>query len=147
MIVLAVPTHRFRELPPDLFAGKILVDAMNYWEPVDGGDPELAAAPTARAWSSRSASRPRGWSRASTSSATTSSTSSAAPRRARPHRRSPRPATTGWPSATVMRLIDRLGFDPVDAGPLENGAGAGARRVAVRRHLQRRRARERLRAA
>jgi predicted dinucleotide-binding enzyme len=21
-----------------------------------------------------------------------------------------------------MRLIDRLGFDPVDAGPLENGA-------------------------
>jgi hypothetical protein len=24
--------------------------------------------------------------------------------------------------ATVMRLIDRLGFDPVDAGPLEHGA-------------------------
>ena len=45
IIVLAVPTHRFRELPPDLFAGKILVDAMNYWEPVDGDDPELTAAP------------------------------------------------------------------------------------------------------
>jgi 8-hydroxy-5-deazaflavin:NADPH oxidoreductase len=44
VIVLAVPTHRFRELPPDLFAGKILIDAMNYWEPVDGHDPELAAA-------------------------------------------------------------------------------------------------------
>src|SRR5438552_11756803 len=44
VIVLAVPTHRFRELPPDLFAGKILIDAMNYWEPVDGDDPELAAA-------------------------------------------------------------------------------------------------------
>ena len=44
IIVLAVPTHRFRELPPDLFDGKILVDAMNYWEPVDGIDDELAAA-------------------------------------------------------------------------------------------------------
>src|SRR5438034_6880249 len=44
VIVLAVPTHRFRELPPDLFAGKILIDAMNYWQPVDGDDPELAAA-------------------------------------------------------------------------------------------------------
>ena len=45
IIVLAVPTHRFRELPRDLFAGKILVDAMNYWEPVDGDDPELTTAP------------------------------------------------------------------------------------------------------
>src|SRR4029079_4309034 len=33
-----------RELPRDLFAGKILVDAMNYWEPVDGEDRELATA-------------------------------------------------------------------------------------------------------
>ena len=45
IIILAVPTHRFRELPCDLFAGKILVDAMNYWEPVDGDDPVLEAAP------------------------------------------------------------------------------------------------------
>ena len=45
IVVLAVPTHRFRELPSDLFAGKILIDAMNYWEPVDGDDDELAAAP------------------------------------------------------------------------------------------------------
>src|SRR5262245_37889175 len=44
IVVLAVPTHRFRELPRDLFAGKILIDAMNYWEPVDGDDPELASA-------------------------------------------------------------------------------------------------------
>src|SRR5256885_5540759 len=45
VIVLAVPMHRFRELPRDLFAGKILVDAMNYWEEVDGVDQELATAP------------------------------------------------------------------------------------------------------
>src|SRR3979409_2504747 len=44
IIILAIPTHRFRELPRDLFTGKILVDAMNYWQPVDGDDAELAAA-------------------------------------------------------------------------------------------------------
>ena len=41
IVILAVPTHRFRELPRDRFDGKILVDAMNHWEPVDGADPEL----------------------------------------------------------------------------------------------------------
>src|SRR5256885_17080250 len=45
VIVLAVPMHRFRELPRDLFAGKILIDAMNYWEEIDGVDQELANAP------------------------------------------------------------------------------------------------------
>jgi len=44
LIVLAVPTHRFRDLSRDLFAGKILVDAMNYWEPTDGIDEELVNA-------------------------------------------------------------------------------------------------------
>src|SRR6202035_3023405 len=43
VIVLAVPAHRFRQLPSDLFDGKILVDAMNYWPDIDGDDPELAA--------------------------------------------------------------------------------------------------------
>ena len=44
VIVLAVPAHRFRHLPSDLFDGKILVDAMNYWPDTDGEDPELGAA-------------------------------------------------------------------------------------------------------
>jgi hypothetical protein len=121
MIVLAVPTHRFRELPHDLFAGKIVVDAMNYWEPVDGTDDELAFAdagtssivqahfPSARVVKSLNQlgyheldelRRPKG---------------------------SPDRIAVGAAGADrlavrrVMRLIDRLGFDPVDAGPLENG--------------------------
>jgi predicted dinucleotide-binding enzyme len=121
IIVLAVPTHRFRELPRDLFDGKILIDVMNYWEPVDGLDDELAGAaegtsvvvqerfPSARVVKSLNQlgyheveehRRPRG----------------AADRIAIG-------AAGDDPAAvrTVMRLIDRLGFDPVDAGPLENG--------------------------
>jgi predicted dinucleotide-binding enzyme len=121
IIILAVPTHRFRELPRDLFEGKILIDAMNYWEPVDGADPELAAAadgtsmvvqqrfPSARVVKSLNQlgyheldenRQPRG-----------------APDRIAI-------AAAGDDRAAVravMRLIDRLGFDPVDAGPLEAG--------------------------
>src|ERR1700724_2880574 len=45
LIVLAIPMHRFRELRRELFAGKILVDAMNYWDEIDGDDGQLATAP------------------------------------------------------------------------------------------------------
>src|SRR4051812_8025001 len=121
MIVLAVPTHRFRELPPDLFAGKILIDAMNYWQPVDGDDPELAAAPdgtsmivqerfpSARVVKSlnqlgyhqlEESQRPKG----------------------EPDRIAIGAAGDDRLAVRkVMRLLDRLGFDPVDAGPLKSG--------------------------
>jgi predicted dinucleotide-binding enzyme len=122
LIVLAVPTHRFRELPCDLFAGKILIDAMNYWEPIDGVDEELAAAPagtsvvvqerfpSARVVKSlnqlgyhefEEARRPR----------------------AMPDRIAI--AAAGDDRAAVLaviQLIDRLGFDAVDAGPLKAGS-------------------------
>jgi predicted dinucleotide-binding enzyme len=41
LIVLAVPMHSLRELRRELFAGKILVDAMNYWEEIDGRDEQF----------------------------------------------------------------------------------------------------------
>jgi len=121
IIVLAVPTHRFRELPRDLFAGKILIDAMNYWQPVDGDDPELRDAahgtsivvqehfPSAHVVKSLNQLgyhqleenlRPRG----------------AAGRIAIGAAGDDRLAVR-----QVMRLLDRLGFDAVDAGPLERG--------------------------
>ena len=121
VIVLAVPTHRFRELPRELFTGKILADAMNYWGPIDGVDQELATAPngtsvvvqqrfrSARVVKSlnqlgyhefEEGRRPRG----------------APDRIAIAAAGDDRAAV-----AAVMHLIDRLGFDAVDAGPLEAG--------------------------
>jgi predicted dinucleotide-binding enzyme len=121
LIVLAVPMHRFRELPRDLFAGKILIDAMNYWEEIDGVDQELATAPagtsvvvqerfpSARVVKSLNhityykfdeSRRPRG----------------APGRLAMAAAGDDRAAVSA-----VMQLIDRLGFDAVDAGPLEAG--------------------------
>jgi predicted dinucleotide-binding enzyme len=121
LIVLAVPMHRFRELPRDLFAGKILVDAMNYWEEVDGSDEELATAPngtsivvqqhfsTSRVVKSlnhlgyfkfEQGRRPRG-----------------APDRLAMAAAGDDPTAV----AEVMQVIDRLGFDAVDAGSLTAG--------------------------
>jgi 8-hydroxy-5-deazaflavin:NADPH oxidoreductase len=122
LIVLAVPMHRFRELPRELFAGKILIDAMNYWEEIDGVDDELATAPlgtsvivqqrfpSARVVKSlnhlgyfefQEGRRQRGG----------------------PDRIAI--AAAGDDRAAVaaaMQLIDRLGFDAVDAGSLEAGS-------------------------
>jgi 8-hydroxy-5-deazaflavin:NADPH oxidoreductase len=121
VIVLAVPVHRFRELPGDLFDGKILVDAMNYWPDTDGEDPGLVAAdggssvvvqahfPGARVVKSLNQ---LGY-----------------------HELDDYPRAPGAPDRiavaavgddrlavrTVMHVIDRLGFDPVDGGPLAKG--------------------------
>ena len=35
-VVLAMPQHRFLEVDPGLLAGKLVVDAMNYWPASDG---------------------------------------------------------------------------------------------------------------
>ena len=36
MVVLAIPMHRFLELDPRMLAGKLVIDAMNYWPASDG---------------------------------------------------------------------------------------------------------------
>jgi hypothetical protein len=36
VVVLAIPLHRFADLSPALLAGKVVVDAMNYWPASDG---------------------------------------------------------------------------------------------------------------
>src|SRR6201997_3359008 len=121
VIVLAVPAHRFRELPSDLFDGKILVDAMNYWPDTDGEAPELAAADGG--------------------SSVVVQAHFPAPRVVKSlnqlgyHELDEYPRDPGAPDRiavaavgddrlavrTVMHLIDALGFDPVDGGPLANG--------------------------
>jgi predicted dinucleotide-binding enzyme len=39
IVVLAIPLHKFGAFDPDLVAGKVVVDTMNYWPPVDGVQP------------------------------------------------------------------------------------------------------------
>ena len=36
IVVMAIPLHKFATLDPSLVAGKLVIDVMNYWPPVDG---------------------------------------------------------------------------------------------------------------
>jgi predicted dinucleotide-binding enzyme len=36
IVILAIPLHRFATFDPELVQGKLVVDTMNYWPPVDG---------------------------------------------------------------------------------------------------------------
>jgi predicted dinucleotide-binding enzyme len=36
VVVLAIPIHKFAAFDPTLVAGKLVIDVMNYWPPVDG---------------------------------------------------------------------------------------------------------------
>jgi 8-hydroxy-5-deazaflavin:NADPH oxidoreductase len=121
IIVVAVPTHRFRELPPDLFAGKILIDAMNYWQPVDGEDPELTTAPAGTSMIIQ---------KRFPSARVVKSLNQLGYHQLEENRHpkgAPDRIAIGAAGddrlavRKVMRLLDRLGFDPVDAGPLNNG--------------------------
>jgi predicted dinucleotide-binding enzyme len=121
LIVLAIPMHRFRDLRRYLFAGKILVDAMNYWDEIDGVDQQFETAPAGTSmlvqeWFScarvvkslnhlgyfkfEKSRRPRG-----------------------------APGRIGMAAAgddraamaAVLELVDNLGFDALDAGNLASG--------------------------
>jgi predicted dinucleotide-binding enzyme len=41
IIILAIPLNQYKALTPQLFAGKIVIDAMNYWPPTEGSIPEF----------------------------------------------------------------------------------------------------------
>jgi 8-hydroxy-5-deazaflavin:NADPH oxidoreductase len=122
IIVLAVPTHRFRELPRHLFAGKILIDAMNYWQPVDGDDPELTTAPDGTSMIVQE--------RFPSARVVKSLNQLGYHQLEESQRPSGEPDRIAMGAAgddrlavrTVIRLVDRLGFDPVDAGPLKDGS-------------------------
>lgn len=125
LIVLAVPTHRFRELPRGLFAGKILIDPMNYWEPIDGDDDELAYAPegssvivqrffeTARVVKSLNQ---LGYHEFEESKLPAGAPGRVAVAAASDDREA---------LERVLQLVDDLGFDPVDAGSLAEGVILG----------------------
>ena len=121
LIVLAIPLHRIRELRRDLFAGKILVDAMNYWDEIDGVNGPFATAP-----SGTSVLVQEWFSSAKVVKSLNHLGYFKFEKSRLPHGT---PGRIGMAAAgndrsavdAVLHLIDTLGFDAVDAGNL--GAG------------------------
>ncbi|WP_448070691.1 NADPH-dependent F420 reductase [Georgenia yuyongxinii] len=121
VVVLSLPLRKFDTLDPESLRGKVVVDAMNYWAETDGDMAALAEAPSSSQMVQaflpgarlvktlnhigyhevESDHRPPGV----------------------PDRRALAVAGDDREArATVMDVVERLGYDAVDAGPLAAGA-------------------------
>jgi 8-hydroxy-5-deazaflavin:NADPH oxidoreductase len=119
IVVLAIPLHRFLDMNPALLGGKLVVDAMNYWPASDGvlqafehgGSSEIVARRLAGSTVVKALNH-IGYHELED--------------RARPADAPDRRATgvaadDPEAAATVARLIDRIGYDPVLLDSLRAG--------------------------
>lgn len=130
VVILALPLGKIRSLPAGALAGKIVIDAANHWEPVDGPLPEFTQ-------------DPRG-----TSEVVADLLPGARVVKAFSHLGyhdlDERGAPAGTPGRialaiagddpaavqTVADLVDSFGFDPLPTGDLSTGAGFQAHTAA-----------------
>jgi predicted dinucleotide-binding enzyme len=119
LVVLAIPTRAVPELPPQPFAGKIVVDANNYYPERDGEiEPIADRAVTSSRWVADHFPGAR------VVKAFNNITAARLGRNGKPHGERGRIAlpVAGDDTAAkqvVEGLVDELGFDPVDAGTLD----------------------------
>jgi len=125
LVVLAVPLHKYRTVDPALLAGRTVIDVMNYWAPVDG---EISDLEQTTLTSSEVIQDYLGASKVVKTLnhigyhelEEDGQPAGSANRRAL--------ALAGdhlEAKDLVAGFIDRLGYDPVDAGPLAAGRAFG----------------------
>jgi predicted dinucleotide-binding enzyme len=121
VVVLAVPLHKYRSIDPEVLKGKIVIDAMNHWAPVDGVIAEFDA--DQRGTSEIVADYFEGARIVKTlNHIGYHDLEDQARRGSEEGRRALAFATDHADAADVTReLIDRFGFDSVWSGPLATG--------------------------
>ncbi|MBZ2197641.1 NADPH-dependent F420 reductase [Occultella gossypii] len=120
LVVLALPLGKHATLDGDALAGKVVVDAMNYWPSTDGRNPELEAAPSTSEVVARHLTRSavvKTLNHIGYHDLEEHGLPAGAPGRRALGVAGDDPDAT----ALVRGFVDRLGFDPVDAGDLAAG--------------------------
>jgi predicted dinucleotide-binding enzyme len=123
IVVVAVPLHKYTSVGPGPLAGKVVIDAMNYWAPIDG---EISDFEQDAATSSEIVSRHFSASRVvkTLNHIGYHDLEEHATAAGAPSRRALAVAGDDEAAAhTVMEMIERFGFDAVYTGPLHTGAG------------------------
>ena len=119
VVVLAVPVRAVRDLPAEVFRGKVVVDVNNYYPQRDGLIPDIAdRSVTSSRWTADVLDG------ATVVKAFNNILAQHLRDEGRPvgdDRRIALPVAADDPDAkqTVMGLVSELGFDPVDAGTLD----------------------------
>lgn len=145
-VILALPLGKHRRVPADVLRGTVVLDAMNYWWEIDGirddlVDPRTSSSETVQAFLHGArvvkALGHMGY----------HDLEDEARRRGEPGRKAIAIAGDDADAVrTVAQIVDRLGFDPVEAGPLAEGVrfepftelfGANAAAEEVRSMLER----------
>ena len=121
LVVLAVPMHKFRSVDPATLASTIVIDTMNYWQPIDGELSEFSI--DARSSSEVVADYFPGARLVKTLNHIGYHDLETDARPAGdPDRHALAIAGDPATAAVVAEVINRFGFDPVYAGSLASGA-------------------------
>jgi 8-hydroxy-5-deazaflavin:NADPH oxidoreductase len=121
LVVVAVPLHKYRTLDPSLLTGKTVIDVMNYWAPTDGevddfeNDPRTSSEIIQEFLEGSNVVKSLnhiGYHELEEDDQAPGSPDRRALALAGDH---------DGAKELVAAFIDRLGYDPVDAGPLAAG--------------------------
>src|SRR4051812_27708309 len=117
IVVLAMPLFRHTQVPPAYLSGRVVVDVMNYWAPTDGHIPDFEGEASSTEIVARHLNDAR-LVRTLNHIGYHDLEDQAQPA-GHPERQAAALASDDAEAkAKVAEFIDRLGYDPVDAGPL-----------------------------
>lgn len=120
IVVLAIPLRRFRSLPPDRLAGRVVVDVMNHLPQADGALAEFDQDPRTSSEVVQEHFTDSRVVRTLNHIGAREISTDARPAGEQGRRALALAGDDPEARQLVARLVDALGFDPVDAGALAN---------------------------